>query len=499
MSLNRNIAASYASQLYVTTAAVILVPVYINYMGAEAYGLVGFFAMLQAWFTLLDMGLTPTMARETARYNGGAIDALSYRRFSRALEGVFAGVALSGGALLFVASDWISVYWLKPSRLPVEEISGALKLISVVVALRWICGLYRGVIIGHERLLWLSAFNASIATFRFVLIVPVLIFVSASPLTFFRFQLLVALVEVAGLAWLAYRLLPSVPGVGIVKWELAPLKSTLKFSLSIMLTSYVWVMVVQADRLVLSKILPLADYGYFTLAVLVAGGIYTMGQPISRAIMPRMTRLQAEGQHHQLITVYRKATQLAMVIAATLAIFLAFFSKQILWAWTGDAVLVEKAGPVLTLYSAGYGILTASAFPYYLQYANGDLKLHLLGTVLFFVLLIPSVVWAANYYGAVGAGWAWLITNSVYFMAWVPLVHRRFAPGLHWVWLLKDIVRPVSISLLCALVGFLFISWSGNRRILTMQLVAMGIFSLLTSYAVADRLKLIAWKPSRAS
>ena len=44
-----------------------MLPMYIKYMGAEAYGLVGFFSMLQAWFNLLDLRLTPTIGRETAR------------------------------------------------------------------------------------------------------------------------------------------------------------------------------------------------------------------------------------------------------------------------------------------------------------------------------------------------------------------------------------------------------------------------------------------------
>ena len=107
MSLKRNILANYASQIYVTLIGIVMVPLYIKYMGAEAYGLVGFFAMLQAWFNLLDMGLTPTMARETARFHGGATDALSYRRLVRALEGVFLTIALAGGVAMFTASGYI--------------------------------------------------------------------------------------------------------------------------------------------------------------------------------------------------------------------------------------------------------------------------------------------------------------------------------------------------------------------------------------------------------
>ncbi len=81
MGLKRNILANYASQIYVMVVGIVMVPLYIEYMGAEAYGLVGFFAMLQTWFQLLDIGLTPTMAREMARFQGGATDALSLRRF----------------------------------------------------------------------------------------------------------------------------------------------------------------------------------------------------------------------------------------------------------------------------------------------------------------------------------------------------------------------------------------------------------------------------------
>ncbi|NTW89015.1 MAG: oligosaccharide flippase family protein, partial [Desulfobulbaceae bacterium] len=100
MSLKKNIISNYISQIYGTLIGIVMVPLYIRYMGTEAYGLVGFFAMLQAWFQLLDMGLAPTMARETARFQGGATDALSLRRLLRVLEGIFFGVAIVGATAM---------------------------------------------------------------------------------------------------------------------------------------------------------------------------------------------------------------------------------------------------------------------------------------------------------------------------------------------------------------------------------------------------------------
>lgn len=71
MSLKKNILANYFAQAYIAVVGIVILPLYLKYMGAEAYGLVGFFTMLQAWFNLLDIGLTPTVARETARFHGG--------------------------------------------------------------------------------------------------------------------------------------------------------------------------------------------------------------------------------------------------------------------------------------------------------------------------------------------------------------------------------------------------------------------------------------------
>jgi O-antigen/teichoic acid export membrane protein len=489
VSLKRNILANYASQLYVTAAGIIMVPLYIRYMGAEAYGLVGFFAMLQVWFNLLDMGLTPTMARESARFHGGASTALEYRRLARALEGVFCAVALLGGCILFALAEPMTTGWLKASQLPNQEITQALKLIALIVALRWMSGLYRGVITGAERLVWLSGFNSLVATGRFVLVLPVLMFVSAAPKAFFVFQLGVAVFELLGLTWMAYRLLPAIPNGQRIHWEWAPLKPVLKFSLSIAFTSSVWVLITQTDKLVLSKILPLADYGYFTVAVLVASGIMMVTGPVSSAIMPRMARLQAEGKHDELIAVYRQATQLVTVLATPVALVLIFFAPQVLWAWTGDAVLVNKAAPVLSLYAVGYAFLAVGAFPYYLQYAKGDLRLHLIGNALFVLFLIPSVIWATRQHGMIWAGWAWLIANGIYFIIWTPLVHKKLAPGVHMRWLIRDIAILLVLPLLAGALAMQFMPWDNVQIMLILELISVAFIMLLLSYPFASRIK----------
>ena len=493
MSLKHNILANYASQIYVTLIGILILPLYIKYMGAEAYGLVGFFAMLQMWFNLLDMGLTPTMARETARFKGGATDALSYRRLVRALEGVFITVALLGGGAMFLAAGYIACDWLQVSQLPIDEVKTSVQLMAAIVAMRWMCGLYRGAISGSERLVWLGGYNSFIATLRFVGVLLVLKFIGVTPTIFFSYQFCVAVVELACLLFYAYHLLPNIPQGNRLPWSWAPLKPVLKFSLTIAFTSSVWVLVTQTDKLVLSKLLPLADYGYFTLAVLVASGVLVISGPVSGAIMPRMAKLEAEVNHVDMIRVYRQATQLVAVIAGAASITMVFCAEPLLWAWTGDKVLAHQAAPILTLYAIGNVFLAVSAFPYYLQYAKGDLRIHLIGNAVFVVLLIPFIIWAAGRYGGVGAGYVWLIMNLISFIVWIPFVHRKFAPGLNLKWYLQDVLiifLAVAIAGCCLNAIF---PHSNSREFLIVVIMCFGLITLLVgalaSSAVRARAK----------
>lgn len=478
MALKKNIVASYVSQIYITVIGIAMLPVYIKYIGAEAYGLVGFFAMLQAWFNLLDMGLTPTMARQTALYRGGAMDALDLRRLLRALEGIFFGVALLGMLGIIISAEPIATKWLQVHSLSLNEVRNAIMLMGIIIGLRWTSGLYRGAINGFEHTVWLGAWNSCIATFRFVLVIPFFVYVGTSPTEFFIYQLGVAIIELIVLVTKTYHLLPKMGAGKSTPWQWEPLRNVLKFSLSIAFTSSVWVLVTQTDKLVLSKLLPLAEYGYFTLAVLVAGAVMMVSGPISSAILPRMTRLHLANDEAGLIQIYRNATQLVVVIAVPVALVLALFSKQILWAWTGDLLLVNKAAPVLTLYAIGSGILALGAFPYYLQFAKGDLRLHLIGSFLFVLLLIPNLIWATWKFGMIGAGWAWLLVNLIYFLFWVPFVHHRFVRGLHRVWLLKDVVFTSTPVIVCACLAQHFTTWPRDRYLITVQLIVLGLMLL---------------------
>ena len=66
-TVKNNVIFNYVGRIYASLVGILIFPLYLRHLGAEGYGLVGFFTLLQGGMQLLDLGLSPTLSREVAR------------------------------------------------------------------------------------------------------------------------------------------------------------------------------------------------------------------------------------------------------------------------------------------------------------------------------------------------------------------------------------------------------------------------------------------------
>jgi O-antigen/teichoic acid export membrane protein len=478
-----NIFANYISHAYVTLVGILMVPVHVRYLGAEAYGLVGFFSLLQVLFQVLDMGLTPALTRETARFRGGACDAVALRRMLRSLEGVFVGVALLGAGTLAAGSGFIAHEWLNVQQLSLTEVRNAIILMALIVALRWTCGLYRGAINGFDRQLWLSGYNIAVASARFVLVIPFFILVGTSIIEFFLYQLAVTALELLVLVAQTYRLLPTVAAERPIPWQWAPLRGVLKFSLSMALSSVIMVAITQVDKLALSKLMSLSEYAYFTLVVLLANGVGFVSLPIATSLLPQLNKLASQDNDEEFYRLYRWGTQMAATITIPAATVLALFAHEVLWIWTGSRTIANSTASVLSLYAIGNALMALSMYPSHLQVAKGDLRLQVKGYLLCLAGMIPVMIWAIRQYGMLGAGYSWCLMNLIYFALWVLRIHFHFNRSLHFQWLRIDIGEVLLPCVTGALAVRYLFNWSDDRTSAGAELCIVSLLIVLFAAA----------------
>lgn len=459
-------------------------PLYMNYLGVEAIGLIGFFVMIQAWFQLMDFGLGPTLSREVARYRAGVITKERLRMLFTSLQLLFGVVAMIGAVAAITLAPSIATSWIQSGELTHESIEEAVVIMGLAIPFRWMCSLYRGGIVGFEKISWMACFNAGIATVKSLGVLGAFAFFGASTTVFFMYQMLLAIVELVVLYVVTHRLIPvarqSVSWMKLIE----ALKGISVFSAKIALTGVIWIVTTQLDKLLLSYILTLREYGNLTIAVTASGGILLLSAPIGQALMPMLTRLHASSKSDEAIDTYRRFTRMSCVAVLPLTLMLVFFPGQVLLAWTGNSVTVRDASNIMSLYAVGNFLLVLSSFPFYLQFASGKLTLHVLGSLLLLIALPPAIWIAARSSGAAGAGFAWTALMTIYFVLWVGISHARTKKGLHKRWLI-DIT---TISLPCTMGALLFslVEWP-DGRVLNVAM-AIGIWMALTSISAA-----IAW------
>ena len=450
--LKSSLVSGYLAQAYISLIGIVIMPTYLDFLGDEAFGLIGFFLMLQGWLQLLDLGLTPTLSREMSLFRAGAYNAQTAWQRLRSLEWILGGLASLCVLGFWLSRKWIAEGWLTLRNLDTNLVAICVFLMGFAGILRWLTGLYRAGLVGLEKQLWVNSTLVIFTTLKYILVLPVIALADTPPLAFFEFQALIGLVELGVFSWVLYRSLPGYPR-SILPCPVA-LRAMWPTASAMAFMAGMWIFLTQIDKLILSRVLPLEAFGYFTLAVAVAGGVLILVPPLNQVLQPRMTILVAQKQDDKLQMLYHTATQVAAVIFFVLGGGLALFAEPLLWAWTGNRTIAIAAAPILFWYGLANALIGLLVLPFMLQFAYGYLRLHILGNILLALTLLPALVIATLQVGAVGAGRVLFLANFLFLFLWVPLVHRRLMPQAVWQWSFKDIFP---IALIC-----LLLLWSAS-------------------------------------
>ena len=483
MALKLNISVSLASQIYISIVGVIALPILLKLLGPETYGLIGFFATLQAVFAMLDLGLTPTAAREASKFRANRANECDHLALMKSIEFLFFLIAVIGLCVLLMSVNGLAKNWLDYENLTIGEVQYSLRMIAFIIVIRWMTGFYRSILSGHEQIVFISFYYSFFQTTKFIFVIPYLLFTSTTAQSFFQFQLTVSIVEIAGLAFIAYKHLPNVKGKFSIFFDYRSLKTTWKFSLTIATTAIIWVAITQSDKLLLSKYLTLQEYGYFSLAVAAAAGILLISGSISGVIMPRLTVLEASNNKIEFERVYRMATRFVTIGCGSLTVVMAIFSKEFLYVWTNDPIITQKMGKVFTLYTMGNLCAALSAFAYYLQYAKGDLSKHLYFNLCYVVFLLPVNYFAIRLFGATGSATVWLSSNILFLLFWVGYIHSIFQPNLKIAWLKEDVLQLLIVPTFALIFLRLFYTFSTIRLVAILELLIIFFLALLIAIA----------------
>jgi len=229
------------------------------------------------------------------------------------------------------------------------------------------------------------------------------------------------------------------------------LRGIWRFAAGMSGTSVLILALTQTDKLILSNLLSLRFFAYYSLAALAAGSLGYLFLPIFQAAFPRFSALVADDDEAGLIQIYHLMAQAVAVLIVPAALVGATFSRRILEIWTGSPVTAGHTHTLMTLLLLGTALNGLMTPPYALSLAYGWTRWPFYLNLVALAIFLPALVLSALRYGGVGAAGVWLALNAGYVLIGVHTLHHRLLRSEKLRWYTHDVAIPAIAAL--AVVG----------------------------------------------
>src|ERR1019366_3636885 len=326
--IRRNIVANILARGWGIVSVYLFIPLYLKFLGIEAYGLVGFYSTLLGVVAFADMGFTATLNREMARLNVRDGCAPEMRNLLRTYEVIYFWIVSALAVIIWQLAPIISMHWLRLGSLQPAEVTTAIRLMGIAIAFQLPSGLYIGGLMGLQHQVRANGIQVAWGIFRGFGTVLVLWLFSPTIIVFSAWQVISNLMYCLLARDSLWRALPSNSSESRPLFQWRALRSTGRYAAGMTGIAVVSTLLSQTDKLAVSKMLPLEMLGYYSLAGALASVPLALASPIASAVFPRMTGLVALADPGALTRIYHRTCRFVSVAVIPAGLTASFFAGE---------------------------------------------------------------------------------------------------------------------------------------------------------------------------
>jgi O-antigen/teichoic acid export membrane protein len=477
-TVKTNVIANYVGKIWTGGLNILLIPVYIKFLGIEAYGLVGFFASLSSVLGILDLGIGATLNREIAKFSIFEESVKNQRNLVKTLGVVYWAIALGSFFIVFFSASYISESWLNNEVLQPASARFSIQMMAVSIALNFPVSLYQGGLMGMQKQVLVNKIQMFVSTFRNVGVILVFLVVKPSIEIFFVWQAIASLLSVTIFYFSIWKLLPKEYGGGF--FSISLIRNIWRYAAAVSASAIIGVILSQLDKVILSKTLSLESFGYYNIASNLASSIWMIIVPYNSALFPKLVQLSEGSAFGELKSIFHRSSQLLSLILFPFCSVLIFFSYEVLIIWTNDINIANNVYQIVSLLAFGIMLNGMASLPSNLASASGWPMLITYTNLIQSVFIIPLILILVNLYGALGAAISWVIMNSTYILFMVPYFFTKILINEKKGWYFRDTLIPLFFSFCVSFFFKIFIPHDCSSFVLLLWISVAFFFSLVS-------------------
>ncbi|EPW6861947.1 hypothetical protein ACWOVX_003349 [Vibrio vulnificus] len=424
------------------------VPIYLSYIGETQYAFVGVLVTMQSMFILLDGGFSAGYLRRVAEFT---IKKNSKKRLSNltlSVEILFILISAIIYILMYNSLGWMVESWLKTDFVFSFD---ALKLIFAIVSIRFLILPYYACLKGFSKFDWVNTINITSSVAKFILALVLLETYTSDVISILIAFLVISFSETFIIRLMVFKLVPY-KDLSIQQGFVEILKIK-RFIGGMALVSFLSALLSQLDKVVVSNILSLDSFSYYSIAALLATIPLIISTPIAGAIYPKLVQ-SVSIRTNELEYQYLFASKYISVLVFPICCMVLFNSDFILYFWTNsESVMSEGSGPLSILIVANT-ILAIMSMPYFISLAYGDTSIPIRTNLIALILSLPAFYILGGKYNTIGVSIVWLSINFIFLFVYLYMIklnqYLSYECLLNWIFNinLKSLLISVIFSVL---------------------------------------------------
>jgi O-antigen/teichoic acid export membrane protein len=447
-NLTKNIIANGFGRLWGVAANVLFVPLYIRLLGSESYGLVVAYATIVASIQVLDIGLTSMLSRELALRigpGGGSLSPGSARDLARTVEIISIAIGILIGATIVGIAPIIAEKWFVTQHLSQSNTVSAIRLIGLIVAVQWPGIAFQSGLLGLQSQVQLNIIRIATSTVQSVGAALILWRVAPTIDAYFIWLLVTQLGGTLLLRNAMWRNLRDDSHTR-ARFRWAMVVAPWRFSLGIAGIALLSSALTQSDKIILSKTVPLSEFGTYGVAFTVCNVLSLIAGPVYLAALPQLTAASSLKDETKMHALYFRSSELVALLVFPAWMILAFHSQEIAAIWLGKGEKAAAVARLLPLLSAGSLANALDTMPYGLQIATAWTSLSIMKNIIAVAIVVPALVLSVPHFGSIGAAAVWASLNMGYLIFEIPLMHRRLLKDFLRSWYFQCVVIPLALT-----------------------------------------------------
>ena len=415
--LTRNIAANLAGQSLLLVLGLVAVKFVFVRLGDDALGIIYFTLALNTLLcAALDLGISSTTVRQVSAHtpgDPGYVEAL-LRTAASFYWAAWAGLAV----VLWLAAPSLVSSWVNLGALDAPSAVHALRILGVGALTALPRSLYASLFAGLQRMEVSNAIDVVTGALQQGGTIVVLAGGGGlmEVVAWFAFCYALSIAAYLTLAALALGARAIRPG-----YSADVVARNRRFAAGMMSVSILGMLHMHADKVLVSRLLPLGTLGVWGFASGVVTRVSVLTGAVGQAALPSLSALFHRGDHGGLLAQYRKVHDLVCLATVPLFAGLMLAAGPFLAVLFDRDVAAALVAPVLLLCVGSYMSATLT-IPYFVTLAVGRPGIAVQANAFAVVAVLPVTALLVWKLGLLGAGLAWVVYQAFMYAYSVPRV-----------------------------------------------------------------------------